>query len=285
MPENRTNSFSVPEFFPPHFTPQVRFTHKRSTADEVSNGLDSSWSPRPSPTLAEVQSTMASLNLPGTSFGVLLPICLLAVFLSCVVCVYHWQSIRERRMDMEDERKRKRIVYDFDDGCALKTYKQINKSKVRMYPWKATRIQELPDVNNNDEFDIPFSPGVNRGAESYLSGGGRKTVTAGDLSGYRDRPDLKRTSIHSRTSDSKGEPSGSRYSSEAAFKMKQSSSWSADTTTKTCAIASSKISTGPNDEPECDVIREEAVHVTHFGLDGQVVSVETVNGSLLEYWV
>lgn len=77
-----------------------------------------------------------------------------------------------------------------------------------MYPWKTTRIQELPDVNNNDEFDIPFSPGVNRGADSYHSGGGKKTVTTRDLSGHRDRPDLKRTPIHNRTSDSTGEPSG-----------------------------------------------------------------------------
>ena len=77
----------------------------------------------------------------------------------------------------------------------------------------------------------------------------------------------------------------SSYSSQAAFNLKRPSSWSSDTTTKSCAVASSKKSTGLNDEPEFDVIREEAVHVTHFGVDGQVVCVETMNGSLLEYWV
>ncbi|KAJ7378608.1 hypothetical protein OS493_021908 [Desmophyllum pertusum] len=73
------------------------------------------------------------------------------------------------------------------------------------------------------------------------------------------------------------------YSSEAQFSLKLPSSWSADTTTKSCAIASTKKAN--QDEIECDVIREEAVHITHFGVDGQVVYVETVNGSLLEYWV
>lgn len=125
MPQNRTTSISVLEFLPPRYTPQIKFTHKRSTTDEVLNAIHSSWSP--SPKLNEVQSSMASQNLSATSFGVLLPVCLLAVFLSCVVCVYHWQSIWERRLDMEDERKKKKRIYDFDGGCALRNYKQFNK--------------------------------------------------------------------------------------------------------------------------------------------------------------
>lgn len=127
MPQNRTSSLSVPEFLSPNYTPLVHFTHQRlAKTDESSNGMHASWSP-PSK-LEEVKSSaMAPLILPGSSFGVLLPICLLAVFLSCVVCVYHWQSIRERRLDMEDERKRRRITSDFEGGCALKAYKPINK--------------------------------------------------------------------------------------------------------------------------------------------------------------
>jgi len=37
--------------------------------------------------------------------------------------------------------------------------------------------------------------------------------------------------------------------------------------------------------PEYDVVHEEAIHVTRFDDDGQIVSVETMNGSLLEYWM
>ncbi|RMX54051.1 hypothetical protein pdam_00013153 [Pocillopora damicornis] len=57
-----------------------------------------------------------------------------------------------------------------------------------------------------------------------------------------------------------------------------SSSWSADTPTSSCVVASM--------DDDCHVtgIREEVIHLTHFDLDGQVV-VQTVNGSLLEYWV
>lgn len=125
MPQNRTASIFAPELLP-NFTPLATFALKHFKTSEVSNGMYSSWSTPPSK--LEVKSSMASPNLPGSSFGVLLPVCLLAVFLSCVVCVYHWQSLRERRLDMEDERKRRRIISDdFDGGCALKTYKQTSK--------------------------------------------------------------------------------------------------------------------------------------------------------------
>ena len=69
-------------------------------------------------------------GIPSGSMGVLLPVCLLAIFLSCVVCAYSWQSARERRMDFEDNRKKKRAIYEFDSGCALKNYKSIHKVRL-----------------------------------------------------------------------------------------------------------------------------------------------------------
>jgi len=102
MPQNRTGSICAPELLL-NSTPLATFTHKHSKTNEVSNGMDSSRSTPP--TKLEVKSSMASASLSGSTLGVLLPVCLHAVFLSCVVCVYHWQSLRERRLDMEDERK------------------------------------------------------------------------------------------------------------------------------------------------------------------------------------
>jgi len=60
---------------------------------------------------------------------------------------------------------------------------------------------------------------------------------------------------------------------------------SEDATTKTSVFAPLKKASGRTDGPEYDVIHEEAIHLTHFDEDGQIVSVETMNGSLLEYWV
>ena len=79
-----------------------------------------------------------------------------------------------------------------------------------MYPWKTTRIQELPDVNNNGGFKIPISPGVSlSGADSFCSrGGSSKTITIRDPSEHYDRPDLKRNPINRKTSDFTEEPSG-----------------------------------------------------------------------------
>lgn len=129
MPQNQTTSICAPELLL-NSTPLPTFTHKHfnKASEDVSNGIDSSLSTLP--TKLEVKSSMASSNLTGSALGVLLPVCLLAVFLSCVVCVYHWHSLRERRLDMEDERKRRKIVDNFDGGCTLKTYKQ---TKVRKY--------------------------------------------------------------------------------------------------------------------------------------------------------
>lgn len=130
MPQNQTASIcGAPELLL-NSTPLATFTHEHFETSEVSNGIDSSLSTPP--TKVKVNSSMAQPNLPGSALGVLLPVCLLAVFLSCVVCVYHWQGLRERRLDMEDERKRRKTIDNFDGGCALKTYKQ---TKVRiLYP-------------------------------------------------------------------------------------------------------------------------------------------------------
>ena len=127
MPQNQTASICATELLL-NSTPLATYTHKHFKTSEVTNGRDSSLSSPP--TKLEVKSSMASPDLSGGTFGVLLPVCLLAVFLSCVVCVYHWQSLRERRLDMEDERKRRKIIDRYDGDCDLKTYKQ---TKVRKY--------------------------------------------------------------------------------------------------------------------------------------------------------
>lgn len=80
-------------------------------------------------------------------------------------------------------------------------------------------------------------------------------------------------------------PVGFSCSLEANLILTSAPSRSEDTTTKTCEFASLKEASGQSEEPEYDVIHKEAIHVTHFGEDGQIVSVETMNGSLLEYWV
>lgn len=77
-----------------------------------------------------------------------------------------------------------------------------------MYPWKTVRIQDLPDINNNDEFNIPFSPGVNSGAGIYTDTFPLSSAVE-QLSGRYERPNLRRTPIHSKVSDYTGELSGS----------------------------------------------------------------------------
>ena len=122
MSQNQT-SFSFPGVFSTASVPQAEFEHEGSEIDHGLNDIpptDSSW---PSNTksqteLEEINPSMASLSLTTTPIGVLLPVCLLAVFLSCVVCVYHWHSVRERRLDLEDERKRRSV---------LRTLKPVDK--------------------------------------------------------------------------------------------------------------------------------------------------------------
>lgn len=82
------------------------------------------------------------------------------------------------------------------------------QNRVRMYPWKTVRIQDLPDINNNDEFNIPLSPGVNSGAGIYTDTFPLSSAVE-QLSGRYERPNLRRTPIHSKVSDYTGELSGS----------------------------------------------------------------------------
>ena len=132
MSQNQT-SFSFPGVFSTASVPQAEFEHEGSEIDHGLNDIpptDSSWSSntKSQTELEEINPSMASMSLTTTPIGVLLPVCLLAVFLSCVVCVYHWHSVRERRLDLEDERKRRsRIVSDFDTGCVLRTLKPVDK--------------------------------------------------------------------------------------------------------------------------------------------------------------
>lgn len=135
MSQNQT-SFSFSGVFSTASVPQTEFEHEGSKIDHSFHDIpstDSSWSSntlkaKSQTKLEEINPSMASLSLTTTPFGVLLPVCLLAVFLSCVVCVYHWHGVRERRLDLEDERKRRsRIVSDFDAGCGLRTFKPADK--------------------------------------------------------------------------------------------------------------------------------------------------------------
>jgi len=78
---------------------------------------------------------------------------------------------------------------------------------------------------------------------------------------------------------------GFSYSSEAQFDLSLPSSWSADITEEDCPIVpKEKENADLKHETGCDVINEDSTHVTYSG-DGQIISVETINGSLLEYWV
>lgn len=127
------------------------------TATKVSNLFSAAYSPTREYSTAKIKSKASFPPQPRTSqlptkasemkysmvtaissgyIGVLLPICLLAIFLSCVVCVYHWQGIRERRLDLEEDRKRfqrKRTMSEFDSGCALRTIKPVNKVRQSVF--------------------------------------------------------------------------------------------------------------------------------------------------------
>ena len=123
MPRNLASA--TPEIT--KFYSVVIATHQHyKTGAESCKMQQSRWSSSTKPN--ELKSAMASAyGIRDGSFGVLLPVCLLAVFLSCVVCVYHWQGTRERKLDMEDDRKRKRTLSEFDSGCALKSHKRAHK--------------------------------------------------------------------------------------------------------------------------------------------------------------
>ncbi|KAM7430872.1 hypothetical protein ABFA07_018470 [Porites harrisoni] len=225
--------------------------------------------------------------------GVLLPICLLAIFLSCVVCVYHWQGVRERRLDLEEDRKRfqrKRTMSEFDSGCALRTIKPVNKklNKARSYPWKTTKIQDLHDINNNEGFNIPVSPGMKQGTSHYARRSYPSSAAMAQATGCYERPVLKRTAIHDSTGrTTKGDRSSEEPSIPSVPDVSLNLS-AADTTIESCLVISSPILKeypALKNEVVDDVIRENLAHVTRHGDEGPVVTVETIHGQLPEYWV
>ena len=83
------------------------------------------------------------------------------------------------------------------------------QSKARMYPWKTVRIQDLPEINNNGEFNIPFSPAGVTGTDSCYGSIFPPSSAVEQLSAHYERPNLRRTPIHSKVSDYTGELSGS----------------------------------------------------------------------------
>ncbi|XP_073259358.1 uncharacterized protein [Porites lutea] len=301
------------------------------TATKVSNFFSAAYSPTREYSTAKIKRKASFPTQPRTSqlptkasemkysmvtaissgyIGVLLPICLLAIFLSCVVCVYHWQGIRERRLDLEEDRKRcqrKRTMSEFDSGCTLRTIKP-KLGKARSYPWKTTKIQDLHDINNNEGFIIPISPGMKQGTSHYARRSYQSSAAMAQATGCYERPVLKRTPIHDRAGPTtKGDLSsegneiynrgtcGERQSFVCRYKPSIPSVpdvslnlSAADTTIESCLVISSPILKEypalKNDVVD-DVKQKNSVHVTRQGDDGQVVTVETIHGQLLEYWV
>ena len=78
------------------------------------------------------------------------------------------------------------------------------------YPWKSTRIQDLPDINNNDEFHIPLFPEVKHGSGRYHGDSFRHSVAVGHFSEHHEKPIPKRTSIHNKPGCITGELSGKK---------------------------------------------------------------------------
>ena len=71
--------------------------------------------------------------------------------------------------------------------------------KVRSYPWKTTKIQDLHDINNNESFNIPISPGMKQGTSHYVRRSYRSSAAMAQATGCYERPVLKRTAIHDST--------------------------------------------------------------------------------------
>lgn len=278
---------NVSNFFSAAYSP----TREYSTA-KIKRKASFPTQPRLPTKASEMKYSMVTAISSGY-IGVLLPICLLAIFLSCVVCVYHWQGVRERRLDLEEDRKRfqrKRTMSEFDSGCALRTIKPVNKklNKARSYPWKTTKIQDLHDINNNEGFNIPISPGMKQGTSHYVRRSYRSSAAMAQATGCYERPVLKRTAIH----DSTGRTTkGNRSSEEPSIPSVPDVSLNlsaADTTIESCLVISSPILKeypALKNEVVDDVTRENLAHVTRHGDEGPVVTVETIHGQLPEYWV
>ena len=71
--------------------------------------------------------------------------------------------------------------------------------KARSYPWKTTKIQDLHDINNNESFNIPISPGMKQGTSHYVRRSYRSSAAMAQATGCYERPVLKRTPIHDST--------------------------------------------------------------------------------------
>ena len=77
------------------------------------------------------------------------------------------------------------------------SFQKLNKA--RSYPWKTTKIQDLHDINNNEGFNIPISPGMKQGTSHYVRRSYRSSAAMAQATGCYERPVLKRTAIHEST--------------------------------------------------------------------------------------
>lgn len=238
-----------------------------------------------SSTNADGMESSRAHGLPVGSLGIFLPVCLLAIFLSCVVCAYSWQSASERRMDFEDNRKRKRTIskYVYGSSCTLKTHKSMPKGKGRAYPWKASsRVKDLPDVNNNIAFIIPTLSELKHGSRSCYGDSLWSSGCVGHPSGLPKKPILKRPNVHNSSTWTGKELLGLSFFSDTEINLSIPSSWSADTSG--CQVGYKTENEDSGLPIEMDVINHEQSHVIE-PLDEEIVCLQTLNGSLYEYWV
>ena len=77
------------------------------------------------------------------------------------------------------------------------SFQKLNKA--RSYPWKTTKIQDLHDINNNEGFNIPITPGMKQGTSHNARRSYRSSVAMAQATGCYERPVLKRTPIHDST--------------------------------------------------------------------------------------
>ena len=77
------------------------------------------------------------------------------------------------------------------------SFQKLNKA--RSYPWKTTKIQDLHDINNNEGFNIPISPGMKQGTSHYARRSYRSSAAMAQATGCYERSVLKRTAIHDST--------------------------------------------------------------------------------------
>ena len=78
---------------------------------------------------------------------------------------------------------------------------------------------------------------------------------------------------------------GLSFSSETEINLSIPSSWSADITPKGSLVGYNTENEDSGLHIEMDVINEDQCHVIDHPGGGEVLCVQTLNGSLLEYWV